>query len=384
MTKEQIKELFNSTAEEAGVKTYLTLDEDEIKDLMIDRDNRIYLCSQLTPYKADDVDLIKYRIYEDEEDTFSEKSVMIIFKNGDSIKLDDIGFSAMVNFHLYEDQEALKYFSNLTSEENKHELFHTWHDVKNKLEVCFEKASVFDFDLQQNEQSYADIFFDNDTLYIANSIKTPYRIADIKRIQYLVCSEEEIECGMSNCVCIAFFNGDCLKFLDFGEYDAYIKIGKEFHYFHGIEKIAHRYALEIKAKELRLNENEFVIIDNILAGYYGENQDVVIPEGVEVIDEQVFQHNDIKSVVFPSTLKRICERSFGNCSQLECVVMNNGLEIIEKEAFHYCNKLRNITLPISLRLIGSQAFFCTSISKEDVVFPPNCKLGTYLFDGKNR
>lgn len=155
-----------------------------------------------------------------------------------------------------------------------------------------------------------------------------------------------------------------------------------FHYFNGIEDIAHRYALDIKAIEQGVAGNEFVIIDSALISYNGDKKEIVIPEGIEIIEKQVFQHNDIKSIVFPSTLRKICDRCFGNCRQFVTVIMNNGLEVIEKEAFSFCGILKNIELPKSLKQIGTQAFFCTQLSNDDVVFPPNCELGSYMFNGK--
>ena len=366
MTKEQIKELFNKTAEKAEVWTKLTLDKDEHQDLMIDDDNRIHLHSQLTPYKVEDVKLIKYRINEN-DDSLAGNSLMIIFRNGDAIRIDNICFDAIINFQVYEDIPRFK----------------TWQDVKNQLEVCFEKTEINEFSLQQSEHSYADIYFDNETLYISNSIETPYTINDIKMIQFLKYSEnEKYEYGSYDCVRITFRNGDHLSFLEYGEYEAYIKIGNAFHYFDGIEDIAHRYALDIKAIEQGVAGNEFVIIDSALISYYGDKKEIVIPEGIETIEKQVFQHNNIKSVVFPSTLRKIHERCFGNCRQLVTVILNNGLEVIEKEAFSYCGNLTNIELPNSLKRIGSQAFFCTQLSEDDVVFPPNCELGSYMFNGK--
>lgn len=114
----------------------------------------------------------------------------------------------------------------------------------------------------------------------------------------------EKEWGFSDCVRITFHNEDYIDFTDYGDYEAYTKIGTQYHYFEGIENVAHRYALEIKAREMGVNDNEFVIVDNALIEYNGETKDVFIPEGVENIEKQVFQHNDIKSVVFPSTLKK--------------------------------------------------------------------------------
>ena len=68
----------------------------------------------------------------------------------------------------------------------------------------------------------------NDTLYISETIETPYKLSDIKHIKYNVYSEVEKEWGFSDCVRITFHNGDYIDFTDYGDYEAYTKIGTHY------------------------------------------------------------------------------------------------------------------------------------------------------------
>ena len=80
-----------------------------------------------------------------------------------------------------------------------------------------------------------------------------------------------------------------------------------------------------------------------------------------------FQHNNIKSVKFPDSLKKIEEAAFFQCIDLTDIQFGNGLKCIEKAAFTSCMVLEKIAFPDSLRIIGSQAFMNCSRLKH-VVF----------------
>ena len=101
-------------------------------------------------------------------------------------------------------------------------------------------------------------------------------------------------------------------------------------------------------------------------------ENMVIPEGIEIIGKDAFmskrfQHNNIKSVKFPDSLKKIEEAAFFQCIDLTDIQFGNGLQCIEKAAFTSCMVLEKIVFPDSLRIIGSQAFMNCSRLKH-VVF----------------
>lgn len=87
---------------------------------------------------------------------------------------------------------------------------------------------------------------------------------------------------------------------------------------------------------------------------------LVIPEGVEVIEDNAF--NGCSSLdgtlTLPSTLKRIGGRAFYNCSSLTGnLTLPEGLETIGSDAFDICRGFYGeLHLPNSLKEIGQRAF----------------------------
>ena len=54
-----------------------------------------------------------------------------------------------------------------------------------------------------------------------------------------------------------------------------------------------------------------------------KDENVAIPEGIEIIEDEAFANNAILSVViFPTTIKRIGDHAFYNCDKLEFVIFN--------------------------------------------------------------
>lgn len=247
MTREEIQKLYNQIAKRADARTRLTLDQDEIQDLFIDKDNRIYLCNHLTPYTTDNVKLIKYRLIYDENDPMIGNAVMISFDNGDAIRIDNIGVDGFINYQYYDVRGLFHQYSTLITDCREPTRYITWYNVMKQLQICFDKADIVGFDLQQDEYSYGDIFFDNDILFISMSVETPYKLNDIKSIMYYLPSKKKaVKSNESPYVRIRFSNGDNLQLEDGGKYKAYVKNGDEFFCVEGVKAIAETYSKIIR------------------------------------------------------------------------------------------------------------------------------------------
>ena len=102
---------------------------------------------------------------------------------------------------------------------------------------------------------------------------------------------------------------------------------------------------------------------------------IIVPEGVTTIPEMECFNNSFQSVIFPSTLVKIGEKSFENCQRLNSVDFSrckNLLEI-EKCAFCECKSLKEIILPDTVRLIGESAF--SGLEEcEKIVMPASLEL----------
>lgn len=129
-----------------------------------------------------------------------------------------------------------------------------------------------------------------------------------------------------------------------------------------------------------------------LEKYVGTDQEIVIPEGVEVIDALVFRGNEsIKTVIFPASVKNVdwsafkecknlekadlsrCENIwrlgdnlFQGCERLTQVVLPKRLKYqtaVPLQCFVDCCSLQTISLPVGIVKIDSSAFFgCSSLT----------------------
>lgn len=118
--------------------------------------------------------------------------------------------------------------------------------------------------------------------------------------------------------------------------------------------------------------SDCVIQDSILIAYQGEERNVVIPQGIWGIGERVFECSNIESIVIPDGVIKIENHAFQFCSDLKSVSFPDGLLIIGKGAFTGCDRLEKITLPKDLVLIDDEAFaWCKSLTS--VVIPDNVK-----------
>ena len=94
---------------------------------------------------------------------------------------------------------------------------------------------------------------------------------------------------------------------------------------------------------------------------------VVIPEGVTDIGEVAFFGcTNLKSVLFPESLRMIREEAFGETA-LEEAILPSGLELIEEKAFFSCESLRKIEVPGKDTVVGSDAFGCCDLLHEGYI-----------------
>lgn len=136
--------------------------------------------------------------------------------------------------------------------------------------------------------------------------------------------------------------------------------------------------------------DDFVIFDgNYLAAYNGTDKNPVIPDNVTVLSEQAFQNADIytvtfspnieiipsmcfagshiKELVIPSTVKKVEERAFYRCLELEKISVEDGVESIANNAFQMCRELseENINIGKSVS-VSSTAFSDTPLGEKAI------------------
>ena len=104
--------------------------------------------------------------------------------------------------------------------------------------------------------------------------------------------------------------------------------------------------------------------------YLSEIQTVVIGEGVTSTGKFAFEScENLTSVTLPSTLKTIAASAFGACRSLSSITIPESVQIIDQYAFCECDSLLSVTIPAAVKKIGSSAFSgCDSLSAATLLY----------------
>ncbi len=129
-------------------------------------------------------------------------------------------------------------------------------------------------------------------------------------------------------------------------------------------------------------EGELIIPDTI-AGY---KVVMVGLEGADLIVEpprQSFKNSDIEKLVIPEGVREIGTETFSGCKKLKEVVLPDSLESIGAGAFFGCTSLESIVIPGTVKKIGDRAFYgCSAL--ENVTINEGVKgVGCESFSGCN-
>ena len=85
--------------------------------------------------------------------------------------------------------------------------------------------------------------------------------------------------------------------------------------------------------EALADEEGFVVIRQVLYGYYGRDEEVTVPDGVERIEDRAFLASDITGIVIPEGVRSIGRNAFLNCESLRTAVIPASCSDISAEAF---------------------------------------------------
>jgi len=84
---------------------------------------------------------------------------------------------------------------------------------------------------------------------------------------------------------------------------------------------------------------------------------VVISEGIRDIFSRTFENCDsLTEIQFPSTLEYISYKAFADCDSLTSVVFPEGMRTVGEESFRGCDKLASVVLPSSIEYIEYAVF----------------------------
>ena len=91
--------------------------------------------------------------------------------------------------------------------------------------------------------------------------------------------------------------------------------------------------------------------------YTGQEETVVVPEGIEKICARAFYDNKhVKKVILPSTLKFIMMSAFSGCTNLREIVLPNNLQKLGLYAFKDCDNIKEFYIPKSVKDLYGTSF----------------------------
>ena len=106
-------------------------------------------------------------------------------------------------------------------------------------------------------------------------------------------------------------------------------------------------------------------IDNYVFSNCSNIETLTIENGVERIGQNSFYWcYGLKSVSLPTSLKSIGESSFAECNSITNLVIPEGVKTIGRNAFSWCNNMKLLELPSTLDSIGDYAFrWCSNLNR---------------------
>lgn len=117
----------------------------------------------------------------------------------------------------------------------------------------------------------------------------------------------------------------------------------------------------------------FTISGTTLKKYEGSEEHVIIPDGIEAIDDYAFYGaSSLQKVTFPDSLREIGSDVFYDCEQLQEAYLPDGVTYMGSAVFSRCLNLRKVRFPKRLTSLPKITFFqCENLS--EVILPEHLR-----------
>lgn len=103
--------------------------------------------------------------------------------------------------------------------------------------------------------------------------------------------------------------------------------------------------------------NDFIVVNEKLIKYRGNETNVTIPDSVTSIGNKAFKGcYGLTSITISDSVTSIGDSAFMGCTRLTSIEIPDSVTSIGEGAFYGCTGLRNITIPDSVKSIDDWAF----------------------------
>lgn len=103
--------------------------------------------------------------------------------------------------------------------------------------------------------------------------------------------------------------------------------------------------------------NDFIIRQNVLRQYTGNEAEISLPEGISTIAEKAFEDcKHLETIFLHGRITSIGAHAFRFCEKLRSIAIPKGITFIKQSTFKGCTSLEKIDLPSSLVCIETSAF----------------------------
>ena len=140
---------------------------------------------------------------------------------------------------------------------------------------------------------------------------------------------------------------------------------------------------EVKAaKGDQVIDDVFVVNGTTLRDYTGEEEHVIVPDGITCIGQDAFMGCKAKTITLPDSVVEIEDNSFYGCHSLEKISFSKNVKKIGWMAFWFSEKLKEISSMEGVEEIGRSAFSGTLWLEEQRKKDPLVVVNTILVDGE--
>lgn len=116
--------------------------------------------------------------------------------------------------------------------------------------------------------------------------------------------------------------------------------------------------------------DDFIVIENAIVKYTGNDKNVIIPDGITRITQHAFRGADIDTVTFSDSVEVIEQSAFYETALKEVIIPKNVKEIGDA-AFDYCPMITKVIIE-GAPVVGESVFSCSGgLNEEFGIFEAN-------------